>query len=213
VKRRTTTLPRCRSRFCPRMLLRTWWSAKPRVFESAQFEDLANTGVIFGSQKSDEVSLSDLVDSITQWSSTKRNSTAERSRKDNTSELVIERGRYSLVPRSRQEIIDLALNDCRMCCRLFAAQAREGTVVKENFGTFSPAPGSDSGAPPRKVRWRTIPRGDWTLRAGRRQWEGAVRERVPRRRSDSLSNGCAAEFLARPDSPGGPRLLGSILDQ
>jgi len=58
---------------------------------------------------------------------------------------------YSLVPRSRQEIIDLCLNELReVLPSIRGAKLVKGTVVKETSATFSPAPGSDQWRPAQK---------------------------------------------------------------
>ena len=84
---------------------------------------------------------------------------------------------YDLVPRSRQEIIELCrreLQDLLPATR--EAQLLKATVIKETAATFSPEPGCD--------RWRPAQQspianlflaGDWTATGWPATMEGAVR--------------------------------------
>jgi zeta-carotene desaturase len=84
---------------------------------------------------------------------------------------------YDLVPRSRQEIIELC---SRELMEVFPtareARLRKATVIKETAATFSPEPGCD--------RWRPAQKspvaglflaGDWTATGWPATMEGAVR--------------------------------------
>ena len=124
-----------------------------------------------------------------------RNSSAQRvsagykpasieSRRDDTDtagipsyvELVISSSK-SLIPKSRQEIIDLALNELRE----FFPPAREAhllkaTVIKEVNATFSPTPGIDHYRPTPQTPWpHIILAGDWTATGWPATMESAVR--------------------------------------
>jgi zeta-carotene desaturase len=101
----------------------------------------------------------------------------ETERKSQYLQLVISAS-YGLVPRSRQEIIDLCLRELgEVLPATRRAQLMKGTVIKEVNATFSPGPGID--------RWR--PRagesgienlflaGDWTRTGWPATMEGAVR--------------------------------------
>jgi zeta-carotene desaturase len=84
---------------------------------------------------------------------------------------------YALVPRSRQEIIDLCLREVReVLPDARAATLVKAAVIKEVNATFSPEPGAD--------RWRPTQRtplpnlylaGDWTATGWPATMEGAVR--------------------------------------
>lgn len=84
---------------------------------------------------------------------------------------------YDLVPRSRQEIIDLCRKELLgVLSATREAELRKATVVKEVSATFSPEPGAD--------RWRPGQRssianlflaGDWTQTGWPSTMEGAVR--------------------------------------
>jgi len=91
-------------------------------------------------------------------------------------ELVISASK-SLIERSRQEIIDLALHELRE----FFPGARDAslvkaTVVKELNATFSPLPGIDRYRPGQRTAWpRVLLAGDWTATGWPATMEGAVR--------------------------------------
>jgi squalene-associated FAD-dependent desaturase len=91
-------------------------------------------------------------------------------------ELVISASK-SLINKSRQEIIDLALAELRE----FFPGARDATlvkatVIKELNATFSPLPGIDRYRPSAQTPWsRVILAGDWTATGWPATMEGAVR--------------------------------------
>jgi len=103
---------------------------------------------------------------------------------------------YDLLPKPRQEIIDLCLKEVRQALpRAREAQLLKATVIKEAAATFSPEPGVD--------RWRpqqatSVPRlflaGDWTATGWPATMEGAVR-----------SGYLAAEAVLRED--GAPQIF------
>jgi len=84
---------------------------------------------------------------------------------------------YALVPRSRQEIIDLC---CRELVEVFPAlreaRLRKATVIKETSATFSPEPGCDRWRPAQKSPVKNLfLAGDWTATGWPATMEGAVR--------------------------------------
>jgi squalene-associated FAD-dependent desaturase len=91
-------------------------------------------------------------------------------------ELVVSSSK-SLVDKSRQEIIDLALKELRQ----FFPGAREAnlvksTVIKEIHATYSPRPGVDEYRPTNETAWpRVFLAGDWTATGWPATMEGAVR--------------------------------------
>jgi squalene-associated FAD-dependent desaturase len=91
-------------------------------------------------------------------------------------ELVISSSK-SLIEKSRQEIIDLALTELRE----FFPAARDAklvkaTVIKEVNATFSPRPGIDRYRPNSKTLWpHVFLAGDWTATGWPATMEGAVR--------------------------------------
>ena len=83
----------------------------------------------------------------------------------------------SLVEKSRQEIVDLAISELR---EFFpgarSAQLVKSTVVKEVHATYSPRPGIDSERPHPETVWpRVFLAGDWTATGWPATMEGAVR--------------------------------------
>jgi squalene-associated FAD-dependent desaturase len=91
-------------------------------------------------------------------------------------ELVVSSSK-SLVEKSRQEIIDLALKELRE----FFPGARDAnlvksTVIKEVHATYSPRPGVDAYRPANETVWpRVFLAGDWTATGWPATMEGAVR--------------------------------------
>ena len=122
---------------------------------------------------------------------------------------------YSLASRSRQEIIALCLEELReVLPATREATLVKGTVVKEMSATFSPAPGSDRWRPAQKSPLSGLfLAGDWTLTGWPSTMEGAVRSRLPGRRSNSLRCRNATEIIAagfargRIRAPVGPRIV------
>jgi squalene-associated FAD-dependent desaturase len=112
-------------------------------------------------------------------------------------ELVISSSK-SLIQKSRQEIIDLALNELRE----FFPKSREAnlvkaTVIKEVNATFSPTPGIDRYRPTQQTLWpRIFLAGDWTATGWPATMEGAVRSGYLAAQALTTN----ADFLA-PDLP------------
>jgi squalene-associated FAD-dependent desaturase len=84
---------------------------------------------------------------------------------------------YSLVPRTRQEIIALCLDELREALPAVRSAALiKGTVVKETSATFSPELGSDRWRPSQKSPLPNLfLAGDWTATGWPSTMEGAVR--------------------------------------
>ncbi len=91
-------------------------------------------------------------------------------------ELVVSSSK-SLVEKSKQEIIDLALQELQE----FFPEARnaellKSTVIKEVHATYSPRPGVDQHRPQPETVWpRVFLAGDWTATGWPATMEGAVR--------------------------------------
>jgi zeta-carotene desaturase len=109
---------------------------------------------------------------------------------------------YDLLPRSRQEIVDLVQNELQRVLPA-ARQARlvKAVVVKVAAATFSPAPGVD--------RWRPVASspirqlflaGDWTRTGWPATMEGAVRSGYQAAQSILSLSGQRRTFL-QPDLP------------
>ncbi|MFZ3215084.1 MAG: hydroxysqualene dehydroxylase HpnE [Candidatus Acidiferrales bacterium] len=109
---------------------------------------------------------------------------------------------YDLVPRSRQEIIDLCrreLADVLPATR--EAQLRKATVVKEVNATFSPEPGVDQWRPAQKTSVQNLYlSGDWTRTGWPATMEGAVRSGYLAAEALLSDQGAPRSFL-QPDLP------------
>ena len=110
---------------------------------------------------------------------------------------------YALVPRSRQEIIDLCL--CELAAVLpesREARLLKGTVIKEVNATFSPEPNVDAWRPGQAdsgIR-KLFLAGDWTRTGWPATMEGAVRSGYLAAESLLSESGQPRKFL-RPDLP------------
>ncbi len=84
---------------------------------------------------------------------------------------------YDLVPRSRQEIIDLCLRELREALpEAREARLQKATVIKEVNATFSPRPGCDGHRPTQATVLKNFfLAGDWTRTGWPSTMEGAVR--------------------------------------
>lgn len=84
---------------------------------------------------------------------------------------------YDLIPRSRQEIIDLCVKELHeVLPAARSAQLQKATVVKEVNATFSPELGSDAFRPAQKTQIANFfLAGDWTRTGWPSTMEGAVR--------------------------------------
>jgi len=84
---------------------------------------------------------------------------------------------YELLPKSRQEIIDLCLSEVRHALPTAReAQLVKATVIKEAAATFSPEPGVDRWRPKQETSVRGLfLAGDWTATGWPATMEGAVR--------------------------------------
>ena len=84
---------------------------------------------------------------------------------------------YDLIPRSRQEIIELCRRElAEVLPPTREAQLRKATVIKEVNATFSPEPGSDRWRPGQRIPLANLYLcGDWTRTGWPATMEGAVR--------------------------------------
>ena len=143
-----------------------------------------------------------LLDSTTQWvfNKTQLNDSGADAQGQYL-QLVISAS-YSLVPRSRQEIIDLCLKELHdVLPAIREAKLVKGTVVKETSATFSPAPGSDRWRPAQKSPLTGLfLAGDWTSTGWPSTMEGAVRSGYLAAEAILSDAGEPRKFL-RPDVP------------
>jgi squalene-associated FAD-dependent desaturase len=109
---------------------------------------------------------------------------------------------YDLLPRSRQEIIDLCLAELReVLPEAREAKLLKAVVIKEANATFSPEPGSDRWRPSQQT---SLPNlflaGDWTATGWPATMEGAVRSGYLAAEAILAAAG-APQRLLRPDLP------------
>jgi squalene-associated FAD-dependent desaturase len=109
---------------------------------------------------------------------------------------------YDLVPRSRQEIVDMCrreLADILPATR--EAQLRKATVIKEVNATFSPEPGVDRWRPGQQSTIENLYlAGDWTRTGWPATMEGAVRSGYLAAEALLAASGQPRRFL-QPDLP------------
>lgn len=109
---------------------------------------------------------------------------------------------YNLIPRSRQEIIDLCVKELREVLPASRdARLLKATVVKEVNATVSPRPGSDQWRPAQHTgSSKFFLAGDWTQTGWPSTMEGAVRSGYLAAEAVLASAGVAKKFLV-PDLP------------
>jgi zeta-carotene desaturase len=125
-----------------------------------------------------------LLDTTTQWVFNKTalyGSPADREKGKNVTngqylQLVISAS-YDLLPKPRQEIVDLCLKEVRQALPAARnANLVKATVIKETAATFSPQPGVDRWRPKQETSIRKLfLAGDWTATGWPATMEGAVR--------------------------------------
>jgi squalene-associated FAD-dependent desaturase len=109
---------------------------------------------------------------------------------------------YDLIPRSRQEIVDLCRKELQEVLPLAReAKLQKAVVVKEVNATFSPETGSDAWRPPQDIG---VPgfflAGDWTRTGWPATMEGAVRSGYLAAEALLRDAGAPRKFLV-PDLP------------
>jgi zeta-carotene desaturase len=116
-------------------------------------------------------------------------------------ELVVSSSK-SLVERSRQEIVDLALRElAEFFPQTTEAKLLKSTVIKEVYATYSIVPGLDQYRPPAQTEWpRVFLAGDWIATGWPATMEGAVRSGYLAAESLTRSAGNARTFIV-PDLP------------
>ena len=116
-------------------------------------------------------------------------------------ELVVSSSK-SLVDKSRQEIIDLALRElAEFFPEVQRAKLLKATVVKEVHATYSAQPLSDQYRPASATSWpRVFLAGDWTATGWPATMEGAVRSGYKAAEAITQAAGHSKTFL-KPDLP------------
>lgn len=153
-------------------------TSQPLRAALGQFETSPITGIhLWFDREITELEHAVLLDRTIQWMFHK----SKLQKRDNNGhgsyvELVVSASK-SLVEKSRQEIVDLALAELRE----FLPGAREAnlvksTVIKEVHATYSPRPGIETQRPRPETVWpRVFLAGDWTATGWPATMEGAVR--------------------------------------
>jgi squalene-associated FAD-dependent desaturase len=151
-----------------------------------------------------------LLDTTTQWIFNKTalyadsNGAVQNPASGQYLQLVISAS-YGLLQKSRQEIIDLCLEEIRQA--LPAARTAElvkATVIKEAAATFSPEPGVDRWRPKQQTSApRLFLAGDWTDTGWPATMEGAVRSGYLAAEALLRSEGTPRKFLQPDLAPDG----------
>jgi squalene-associated FAD-dependent desaturase len=151
-----------------------------------------------------------LLDTTTQWVFNKtklyedQTGSAKTTGGEQYLQLVISAS-YDLLPKSRQEIIDLCLTELRHALPAAReAQLVKATVIKEAAATFSPEPGVDRWRPKQESSVRGLfLAGDWTATDWPATMEGAVRSGYLAAEAVLRVSGAPRKFLQRDLAPDG----------
>jgi zeta-carotene desaturase len=173
-----------------------------------RFETSPITGVhLWFDRQITELDHAVLLDRTLQWMFQKSRILNDRSAANGAGsylELVISSSR-SLLRKSRQEIIDLAVRELADFFPVVKeAKLVKATVIKEVQATFSPLPGSDAYRPRSTTPWpRIFLAGDWTATGWPATMEGAVRSGNLAAEALCRSAGREAHFLLPDLKPSG----------
>jgi zeta-carotene desaturase len=119
-----------------------------------------------------------LLDRTIQWmfQKSKLHENGQREAQGSYIELVVSASK-SLVEKSRQEILDLAMAElAEFFPKVKEAKLLKATVIKEVYATYSVVPGLDHSRPVARTAWpRIFLAGDWTATGWPATMEGAVR--------------------------------------
>jgi len=169
-----------------------------------QFESSPITGIhLWFDREITELEHAVLLDRTIQWMFHKSRLQARTSAEQQGSyvELVVSSSR-SLIEKSRQEIIDLALKElAEFFPEVGRAKLLKATVVKELHATYSAQPLSDRYRPASGTVWpRVFLAGDWTATGWPATMEGAVRSGYKAAEEIAQAVGSSKKFL-KPDLP------------
>jgi zeta-carotene desaturase len=143
----------------------------------AHFETSPITGIhLWFDRQISELEHAVLLDRTIQWMFHKSRIVHGREGGGSYVELVVSSSK-SLVDKSRQEIIDMAVRELgEFFPRAIEAKLIKATVIKEIHATYSPKPGMDQYRPGARSGWpRVFLAGDWTNTGWPATMEGAVR--------------------------------------
>jgi squalene-associated FAD-dependent desaturase len=185
-----------------RMLPHTSESQPLRAMLS-QFETSPITGIhLWFDRQITELEHAVLLDRTIQWMFHKSLFQARTNSESSYVELVVSSSK-SLVEKSRNEIVDLAVAELRE----FFPAAREAnlvkaTVIKEIHATYSPRPGVDRYRPGNVTSWpRVLLAGDWTATGWPATMEGAVRSGYLAAQALAQAAGIGNKAFMVPDLP------------
>lgn len=174
-------------------------AAEPLKQNLSRFEASPITGIhLWFDREITPLAHAVLLDRTIQWMFQK---SKLRDREGSYIELVVSASK-SLVEKSRQEVLDLALAELAE----FFPQAKEAkviksAVIKEVYATYSILPGLDRYRPPAKTAWpRLFLAGDWTATDWPATMEGAVRSGYLAAEALTQAAGEGKKFLV-PDMP------------
>ncbi len=186
--------------------------AEPLRTALARFESSPITGIhLWFDRQITDLEHAVLLDRTIQWMFHKsklldRGARSAQAQPDSASngsyiELVVSSSK-SLVEKSRQEIITLALRELE---EFFPAarnaQLLKATVIKEIYATYSPRPGLDRFRPGNQSPWpKVFLAGDWTATGWPATMEGAVRSGYLAAEAVCRAAGRERKFLV-PDLP------------
>ncbi|HLJ86323.1 MAG TPA: hydroxysqualene dehydroxylase HpnE [Candidatus Angelobacter sp.] len=184
--------------------------AQPLRNELSRFDSSPITGIhLWFDRVITELPHAVLLDRTIQWMFQKskflqaREAKAGDSGRDSGSyiELVVSASR-SLVEKSRQEVLDIALAElAEFFPRVAEARLVKAAVIKEIYATYSVVPGLDQHRPGARTAWpRLFLAGDWTATGWPATMEGAVRSGYLAAEALAESCGRPQTFLA-PDLP------------
>ena len=164
-----------------------------------QFESSPITGIhLWFDREITELQHAVLLDRTIQWMFHKSKLQARTSAEQQGSyvELVVSSSK-SLVEKSRQEIIDLALKElAEFLPEVGKAKLLKATVVKELYATYSAQPLSDRYRPASRTAWpRIFLAGDWTATGWPATMEGAVRSGYKAAEEIAKAAGSRKKFL------------------
>jgi squalene-associated FAD-dependent desaturase len=190
----------------PRLLPQTS-AAEPLLESLSHFESSPITGIhLWFDRQISDLDHAVLLDRTIQWMFHKSKLLAgiKSPAESNGSyvELVVSSSK-TLVEKSRQEIIDLALKELGE----FFPGARDAnllksTVIKEVHATYSPQPGVDAYRPPNETVWpRVFLAGDWTATGWPATMEGAVRSGYRAAECIARVSGLREAVFLQPDLP------------
>jgi len=154
-------------------------SAAPLAAALGQFSTSPITGIhLWFDRQISDLDHAVLLDRTIQWMFQKSRLHENRAAENTGSylELVVSASR-SLVKKSRQEIIDLAMGElAEFFPAVKEAKLLKATVIKEIFATYSIAPGLNQFRPEAETQWPGIfLAGDWTATGWPATMEGAIR--------------------------------------